>query len=98
MGRNTLRIGYIYGVTHPAHPGHVKIGKSINPKGRLQQYNTGDPQRGYVLAFALPTLNMHQAELVAHRRLAGLRVENTEWFTISPADALGLLKNMEDPV
>jgi hypothetical protein len=96
VGRNSLRTGYIYGVTHPAHPGHVKIGKSVNPKARLRQYNTGDPQRGYVLAFTLATLDMTQAELVAHRRLAGVRVENTEWFTISPADALGLLKNLED--
>lgn len=88
--------GYIYGVTHPSFPGYVKIGKASRPRKRLQQYNTGCPNRSYELAFTLLVADQHLAERVAQRRLAGSRVKGTEWFAIHPQDAFNLLSNLSE--
>lgn len=80
--------GYIYGVTHFLFPGFIKIGKSVNPEKRLQQYNTGCPFKGYRLEFNIWVSRYGAAEWKAHELLKDRRVWATEWFHIDPYDAL----------
>jgi hypothetical protein len=81
-------------VVHPSWPGYAKIGKARRPAKRLSTYNTGDPLRRYALAWTIFTANYDQAERVAHKRLAGLRVGWTEWFQIHPEDAREILQSL----
>lgn len=83
--------GYVYGVTHPAWPGHVKIGKTTLPKKRLSNYNAGCPHRMFKYAFKIAVANCHAAEAAAHNRLLTWNVAGTEWYRIHPDDAFALL-------
>ncbi len=104
MGSNALAAeidhcpGYIYGVIHPSFPGYVKIGRALSPKRRLRQYNTADPRRSFEMAFAIHCSDHHTAEKIAHRRLDGFRIADTEWFCIAPEDAFNLIRNRLEPV
>lgn len=89
--------GYIYGITHPSHPGFIKIGKTRNVRRRLGQYQTADPLRRYKLEFAIFSHSYHAAEDRAHRLLRGFRHLNTEWFRVSTEDAWNLLANLKEP-
>ena len=86
--------GFIYGVTHPAFPGYVKIGHTNSPRARLQKYNTGCPHRAYELAFTIFVTDQYAAEQLAFKRLAGSRIHGTEWFAIHPQDAFNLLSGV----
>ena len=89
--------GFIYGITHPSYPGFVKVGKARNVRKRLNQYQTSDPFRRFKLEFTIFSRDYHAAEYRAHQRLRGFRVQNTEWFQVSPADAWNLLVNLKEP-
>jgi hypothetical protein len=43
----TIKPGYVYIITNPAHPGWVKIGITDDIKCRLNTYQTADPKRSY---------------------------------------------------
>ncbi len=76
--------GFLYVVTHPKHPGWVKVGQTINTRSRLSSYQTGDPDRGYLLYVAAPTLGRRHAEWLAHKTLLRLGYEKkNEWFRVS---------------
>jgi hypothetical protein len=89
--------GYVYGITHPEHPGYIKIGKTRNVRRRLGQYQTADPFRRYKLEFSIFSNSYHAAELRAHALLRGFRHQNTEWFQVSPDDAFNMLMKLKEP-
>lgn len=46
---------YIYIITHPKFEGWVKLGRTNNPTERLRSYQTGCPNREYVMNFVIET-------------------------------------------
>lgn len=62
----------------------MKIGQTTNTRSRLSSYQTGDPDRGYRLYVAAPTLGRRHAEWIAHKTLRRLGYEKKhEWFCVS---------------
>lgn len=86
--------GYLYALVHPNHPGKIKVGRARDLRKRLTAYQVGCPDRAYSYAFTLAVPDIYRAELQAHYRLDGCRVPGTEWFQVSPEDALGLLTSL----
>jgi hypothetical protein len=73
--------GFIYVIAHPKFPGWVKVGQTTNTRSRLSSYNTGDPERGYRLYVAAPTLGRRHAEWLAHKSLRRLGYAHKgEWY------------------
>lgn len=76
----TTRTGYVYVLANdPAWRAetHVKIGLSINPKGRMKTFLTSDPGARYLLL--LPVTDYRDVEAHLHRVFADRRVGG-EWF------------------
>jgi hypothetical protein len=85
--------GYVYAVTHPAFPGYVKVGRAVDPRKRLQGYNTSCPRNQFSLAFTIHYENHKLAEIAIHDRLRGLRGDATgEWFKAHPDDIFQIIK------
>ena len=78
--------GFVYVIRHPAWPAHVKVGRAFDPESRLRQYQTGCPERGYLLHFAAYFPDVVYAEKLIHDTLADYRA-NGEWFRMLPSTA-----------
>jgi hypothetical protein len=75
-----LPIGFVYIVTNPAWPGHVKIGCALDYEQRLASYQTSCPLRDYRLEYVQFFEDRRAGERAVHFALAACRVEGTEWF------------------
>lgn len=89
MGGDPL--GFIYFITNPAWPGVVGVGKTADHRVRLTKYQTSSPYRDFEFPYIITVENRHIAERIAHRRLRGFRIGNTEWFRCDPYDAYRLV-------
>lgn len=78
--------GFVYVITNPAWPAHCKIGRAFDPLARLQSFQTGAPERDYVLRYAVYFADVRKAEALIHNTLADYRAEG-EWFRILPGVA-----------
>ena len=89
-------VGYVYALINPAWPGLVKIGQSGDIRARFNNYQTGDPFRGYVLVgYSKPFVNVKTGETSAHKHFEAFRaMPRSEWFRIPVADALAFLASM----
>jgi predicted GIY-YIG superfamily endonuclease len=77
-------MGYLYIITNKAFPNWVKIGITENLDKRLQQYQTADPFRGYVLEYSL----QHPKYIEAEKKIKEFikpfaKSIRNEWFEIS---------------
>lgn len=73
------RVGTVYAMTHPKHPGFVKVGMAASMRDRLGSYNAGCPDRAYKLEIAVRVPDRVVAERRAHEMLA-LFHHSHEWF------------------
>lgn len=87
----------VYVITHPLYPEYSKVGRTVNPKARLAQYNTSDPLRRYAYHTQQETEDANALEKAVHTALVGFRVGNTEWFAIHPDDAASILLSTANP-
>lgn len=74
--------GYIYVMTNPAWPGHVKIGSAGDCNKRLAQFNTGSPYRDYEIHYHIYATNRLLSERLVHEQLRDYRAQG-EWFRAS---------------
>lgn len=79
--------GFVYVMTNPSWPAHVKIGRAFNPKSRLANFNTSSPHRDYKMHCTVFFENAKHAEKLVHRRLSYWRSDSQEWFEVSPQQA-----------
>ena len=69
--------------------GHVKVGISRNPKGRLADLQRGFPHKlSLIRVFARPHGDAGWVERTSHRLLHEYRQQRTEWFKVPVADAI----------
>ena len=82
---------FVYIIIHPAYPGWVKIGRSIQPKKRLENYQIYDPGRSYVIYFKRKTNKIAKIErfFVNH-----IESNGHEWFKISKVLAKKIILTM----
>jgi hypothetical protein len=78
--------GFVYVITNPAWPAHCKVGRAFDPLSRLRSFQTGSPERDYVLRYAVYFEDVQAAERLIHDTLADYRAEG-EWFRILPSTA-----------
>jgi hypothetical protein len=84
--------GFIYLLVNPAFPEWVKVGKTIDTKRRLRNYQTGDPFRLYRLVKVWPTPDRHRDEALAELYLEwGAVDQQGEWFRTTAEQAIRLL-------
>lgn len=85
---------YVYVITNPAWPNHVKIGRTIgNPDKRLMSFNTGDPLRRYAFATLVEVDDAVEAERALHERFAMQRVDG-EWFEMPLKNATRVAESL----
>ena len=59
---------FVYAISHYKYPGEYKVGIAKNPKARLNQYQTSDPERAYKLEFEYETPWFRQTEQHIHNK------------------------------
>lgn len=88
--------GYIYIIIHPLYPDWVKIGRSTNPKRRLDSYQTHNPTRSYKMYFKKYTNKINYIERYFKKNIFP---NGHEWFKIKKEKAekiiIKLIKEIE---
>lgn len=93
-----MKSGYLYIITNKAWPGYVKVGVTENLEKRLNQYQTADPFRSYVLEFSL----YHPRYLEAEKKIKDAmkpfaKSIKNEWFEVDYKIAVSRLEEqLED--
>jgi hypothetical protein len=85
--------GYLYVITNPAWPGHVKIGRTTNVTSRHRTYQTASPFRDYLLYYARWFPDVCSAERTLRQIYPGHRI-NGEWHLLHPEDAANLIDRL----
>lgn len=75
---------YVYVISNPAYKGVYKVGVAKNAEARLNNYQTGDPQRRYKLEFKKLTPEYKTLEPYIHRKFNG----DHEWV---PGDLTAII-------
>lgn len=57
-----IKEGFVYAISNPAWPGHIKVGSSIDVYDRLKTYQTSSPYRDFVLEKYVFTLDRFEFE------------------------------------
>jgi hypothetical protein len=70
---NLSKNKYVYILTNEAYPGICKIGKAINPQGRLNQINGAGTVSEWSLRYAYPVADDYKVENYIHRHLQRYR-------------------------
>lgn len=89
------KAGFVYIITHPSWPNHVKVGRACDPIARLSGYQTGCPHRSYELQYAIYFADCYQAELEIHARMEPWR-EQGEWFNVTVEWAASHIRQLRE--
>jgi len=90
--------GEVYAITNSAWPGYVKIGRAMDAKKRLRDYQTYSPLRDYTLRHRVRCNDRKSSEKRAHKRagLLALGRRNGEWFKMTLEQAEQVLDHVSD--
>ena len=91
------RRGFVYVISHPSFPHHVKIGRAFDPESRLRGYQTGCPLRQYRLNHTVYFNDCYMAEREIHARLQFWRAEG-EWFALQPQQAADKINQLRESI
>ena len=64
---------YVYVLTNDAYPDLCKIGKAVNPEGRMKGVNSAGTVSEWVLRYALPVTDDYKVENLVHRHFEEFR-------------------------
>ena len=92
----TDRRGFVYVISNPAWPHHVKIGRAFDPESRLRSYFTGCPFNDYVVENAMYFHDCYMAERETHARLEAWRADDGEWFNLTPDEAADCINQLRE--
>ncbi len=67
-GQGNLLEKYVYIISHQNYPNEYKVGIAKNVKNRLNNYQTGDPNRAYKIEFSYLTPNFREIEMFIHEK------------------------------
>ena len=84
---------WVYVISNPSYPGEYKVGIARDPKARLNQYQTSDPDRAYVMEFKHQTPDFRKIETHIHDKFDNKR----EWVTGNLADIVEAIKTFKQP-
>lgn len=87
---------HLYAVSNPTYPGLVKIGETATPKARLKSLSNPFLEPFTAIYITTPLPFGQQWEKATHATLDAIRVHpKREYFHMTDADALALLKRVE---
>ncbi len=69
---------YVYVLTNDAYPGLCKIGKAVNPEGRMKGVNSAGTVSEWVLRYALPVTDDYKVENLVHRHFQEFRRDSDQ--------------------
>lgn len=87
--------GFVYILSHPSWPYHIKVGRACDPLARLNQYQTGCPKRLYELRYSVYFEDCYQAEKEIHARMEPWR-EQGEWFNVTVEWAAAHIRQLRE--
>lgn len=90
-----MKEGYVYIAESAAWPGLVKIGQSVEPAYRMYQLSQGLPWP-IRCVFEQATTDMDETEARAHAALAQRRIQGTEYFRCTIAEAKAAVRGHYD--
>ena len=90
--RLTVETGYVYVVTNKAWPEWCKIGISIVPKERLQNYNTSSPCRVDEMPYLIECKGYKGVEERTHKYLSSKFDNGHEWFKLPVKTAISAIE------
>ena len=69
---------YVYVLTNDAYPNLCKIGKAVNPEGRMKGVNSAGTVSEWVLRYALPVTDDYKVENLVHRHFGEFRRDSIQ--------------------
>ena len=69
---------YVYVLTNDAYPNLCKIGKAVNPEGRMKGVNSAGTVSEWVLRYALPVTDDYKVENLVHRHFQEFRRDSDQ--------------------
>jgi hypothetical protein len=94
LGHKHAFRGWVYVMVAPEHPDIVKIGRTDQPKKRLQGINCGHPFSAIKYAGKRMFDNCVEAEKAMHGLFSEARIPGGEWFKVPPKEALAALREL----
>jgi hypothetical protein len=88
---DSVKEGYVYCISNPAHPGWIKVGKALSIDKRLNSYQTYSPHRDFKLEWAVRVEDRHLVEQEFHR---GRKRKNSEWYQMGVGEAYTLVHSI----
>ena len=79
---------WVYVISHPSYPGEYKVGIARDPKARLNQYQTGSPDRAYKIEFQYQTPTFRETEAHIHDKFNNRH----EWITGNLEEIINAIK------
>ena len=78
-------------ISNPSYPGEYKVGIAKDAKARLNQYQTSDPDRAYIMEFKHQTPDFRKIEVHIHDKFDNKR----EWVTGNLEDIVEAIKTFK---
>lgn len=90
---NQCKEGFVYTISNPAWPNHLKLGMSVDVKKRLSNYQTYSPYRDYKLTNYEFVFNRRETEKSVLNEF-NLSLEAGEWFKdVQALDVMSKIRN-----
>lgn len=92
-----VKEGHVYIITNPAFDGWIKVGKAMDAKDRLGNYQTGSPFRDYKIHYSRYFKDRHTAEREVHQLLTRMSFKTScEWFFMDAEVAQTIIQNLPE--
>ena len=82
---------WVYVISNPSYPGEYKVGIARDPKARLNQYQTGSPDRAYKIEFQRQTPAFRETEAHIHTQFDNKH----EWVTGNLGEIINAIKTFK---
>ena len=82
---------WVYVISNPSYPGEYKVGIARDPKARLNQYQTGSPDRAYKIEFKHQTPAFRETEAHIHAQFDNKH----EWVTGNLKEIINAIKTFK---
>lgn len=84
---------YAYIVTNSSYTGWIKLGRTINLKKRISDYQTCSPYRNYKYEW-YKEVTTSQMRLIENHFSINVRSNGCEWFRCDVKDAILIINNL----
>ena len=91
LGEDHREQKWVYVISNPSYPGEYKVGIASDPRARLNQYQTGSPDRAYKIEFQHQTPAFRETEAHIHTQFDNKH----EWVTGNLEEIVNAIKTFK---